>query len=174
MNPQSRENRLRERIPGGSRGLCPRPLYLRHGHGQGRLVQSEKRYLGPDGCAPAQPPKSARIVAMERVGRWRGLNHTRRKRQADRPRAAQLPPEGWGPRGNKKQVVRSAPRGGEASQHVAWRDPGELAESTKSEPLQPRCIGTSQFISETCTASKPVPEGNVWHQGLASAVPRSC
>ena len=38
-NPaKTSEERLRARIPGGSRGLCPRPLYLRHGHGQGRLV----------------------------------------------------------------------------------------------------------------------------------------
>ena len=71
-------------------------------------------------------------------------------------------------------VRRSAPRGAGPVSHVERRTPGELAESAKSEPLEPRCVGTAQLTSETCAASKPVPEGNVWHQQLASAALGSC
>eukprot|EP01043_Picozoa_sp_COSAG02_P017310 COSAG02_NODE_782_length_17259_cov_36.492599_12_plen_181_part_00 len=58
-----------------------------YAHGQGRLVQSEKRYLRPDGCAPAQLPESAWIVAAGCVGRQTGLNCPTRKRQAYRLRS---------------------------------------------------------------------------------------
>ena len=174
-NPaKTREERLRARIPAGSRGLCSRPLYLRHGHGQGRLVQSEKRYLGPDGCAPAQPPKSARIVATERAGRRRGLNRTGRKRQADRPRSGSAAARGVGIKGEQEAGRTEGAKRCRTSQHVERRTPDELAEIAKSVPLEPRCVGTAQLTSETCAASKPVPEGNVWHQQLASAAPGSC
>ena len=168
------EERLRARIPAGRRGLSSRPLHLRHGHGQGRLVCSEKRYLGPDGCAPAQPPKSARIVATERAGRRRGLNRTGRKRQADRPRSGLAAARGVGIKGEQEAGRTERAKRCGTSQHVERRTPGELAESAKSEPLEPRCVGTAQLTSETCAASKPVPEGNVWHQQLASAAPGSC
>ena len=36
---------------------------------------------------------------------------------------------------------------------------GDLAESAKSKPLEPWCVGTAQLTSETCAASKSVPEG---------------
>ena len=42
------------------------------------------------------------------------------------------------------------------------------------QPSQPWCVGTAQLTSEADAASKPVPEGNVWHQGLASVAPGSC
>ena len=61
-----------------------------------------------------------------------------------------------------------------ASQHVEQRTPGAAVESAEPEPLELRCVGTAQLTNETCAASKPVPAGNVWHQGLASAVPGSC
>ena len=174
-NPaKTSEERLRARIPAGSRGLCPRPLYLRHAHGQTRLVESNRRYLGPCGCAPAQPPKSARIVATERAGRRRGLNRTGRKRQADRPRSGSAAARGVGIKGEQEAGCTEGAKRCRTSQHVERRTPGELAESAKSEPLEPRCVGTAQLTSETCAASKPVPEGNVWHQQLASAAPGSC
>ena len=61
-----------------------------------------------------------------------------------------------------------------ASQHGDGRTPGEAAEGAEPQPSQPWCAGTAQLTSEADAASKPVPEGNVWHQGLASTVPRSC
>jgi hypothetical protein len=51
-----------------------------------------------------------------------------------------------------------------------WR---RVLDVAKSEPLEPQCVGTGQLTSETCATSKPVPEGNVWHQGLAPAAPGS-
>eukprot|EP01043_Picozoa_sp_COSAG02_P099120 COSAG02_NODE_35244_length_471_cov_1.094086_1_plen_72_part_00 len=44
----------------------------------------------------------------------------------------------------------------------------------KWQPSQPWCVGTTQLTSEADAASKPVPEGNVWHQGLASVALGSC
>ena len=61
-----------------------------------------------------------------------------------------------------------------ASQHGDGRTPGEAAEGAEPQPSQPWCAGTAQLTSEADAASKPVPEGNVWHQQLASAAPGSC
>ena len=61
-----------------------------------------------------------------------------------------------------------------ASQHGDGRTAGEAAQGAKWQPSQPWCVGTAQLTSEADAASKPVPEGNVWHQGLASAAPGSC
>ena len=171
---KTREERLRARIPAGTRGLCPPPLYLRHGHGQGRLVCSEKRYLGPDGCAPAQPPKCARIVATVHAGRRRSLNRHGRKRQPDRRRSGSATAMGVGCKGKQEPGLTERAKRRGASQHIERRTPGVAVESAKSEPLEPRCVGTAQLTSETCAASKLVPAGNVWHQGLASAAPGSC
>ena len=168
------EERLRARIPAGSRGLCPPKLYLRHGHGQGRLVCSEKRYLGPDGCAPAQLPESAQIVAAARPGRRRGLNHLTRKLQADRLRSGSAAARGLGDKGNQEAGRTERAKRCGASQHTDGRTPREPAEGAEPQPSQPWCVGTAQLTSEADAASKPVPEGNVWHQGLASAAPGSC
>ena len=63
------EERLRAPIRARCRGPRWKRLYLRHGHGQRRLVQSEKRYLGAGGCAPAQLPESARIRPVRRAAK---------------------------------------------------------------------------------------------------------
>ena len=123
---KTREERLRARIPAGSRGLCSGPLYLRHGHGQGRLVQSEKRYLGPDGCAPAQPPKCARIVATVHAGRRRGLNRHGRKRQPDRRRSGKATAMGVGCKGKQEAGLMERAKRRGASQHVERRTPGAV------------------------------------------------
>ena len=168
------EERLRARIPAASRGLCPRPLYLRHAHGQTRLVESDRRYLGPCGCAPAQLPESARIVAAARPGRRRSLKHLTRIRQADRLRSGSAAARGVGGKGNQEAGRTERAKRCGASQHGDGRTPGEAAEGAEPQPSQPWCAGTAQLTSEADAASKPVPEGNVWHQQLASAAPGSC
>ena len=60
---------------------------------------------------------------------------------------------------------------------LVWTDWVDLTlklEGAKRQPSQPWCVGTAQLTSEADAASKPVPEGNIWHQGLASAAPGSC
>ena len=91
---------------------------------------------------------------MERVGRRRGLNRTGRKRQADRPRSGLPAARGVGIKGEQEAGRTERAKRCGTSQHVERRTPGELAESAKSEPLEPRCVGTAQLTSETCAASK--------------------
>ena len=137
-------------------------------------MQSEKRYLGPDGCAPAQLPESARIVATGCAGRQTGLNCPARKRQADRLRSGSAVAGGVGGKGKQEAGRTERAKRCGASQHMSSGAPGEAAERAERQPLEPRRVGTAQLTSEACAASKPVPEGNVSHQQLVSAAPGSC
>ena len=113
-------------------------------------------------------------VAAARPGRRRSLNHLTRKRQADRLRSGSAAVMGVGDQGKQEAGCTERAKRCGASQHGDGRRPGEAAEGAERQPSQPWCVGTAQLTSEADAASKPVPEGNVWHQGLASAAPGSC